>query len=167
MEKVFQSSLFGYSKKSVMSYIASMNDRFTKQMLDKDLESKKIIQELQQELEQLRQENEKLQEERREVAGALIDAKAYAAELRAQAEAEHTALREDYARRQQAELQKLQTLAAKTDVLRAALRSAIGNMDAELARHGAQCQAVQEVFIREVSSGRTAAPAEAEHDTPA
>lgn len=143
MGKKLQSSLFGYSKKSVVAYIAGMNEEFSKKLLDKDLECKNTIQELKDQLEQLRQENEQLQASRQEVAGALIDAKAFAAELRERAEEENTALRAKNEAYHRAEFQRLQTLAANIDALRGDLRSAINKMDAELEQYGAECQAVQ------------------------
>ncbi|MDO4316347.1 MAG: hypothetical protein Q4C45_11265, partial [Oscillospiraceae bacterium] len=76
MTELFQTSLLGYSKKSVCAYIAEMNEEFSKKLLEKDMARKDAVQTLQEQLEQLKRENEQLRAERREVAGALIDAKA-------------------------------------------------------------------------------------------
>lgn len=157
MEKVFQNSLFGYSKKSVVTYIAGMNEEFSKKMLEKDLECRNTVQELKEQLEQLRRENEQLQAGRQEVAGALIDAKAFAAELRERAEAEDTALRAENEAYHQAELQRLRALSANIDSLRGALRTIISNLDAELEQYGVRCQAVQAEFTKEAPDDQAAA----------
>ena len=88
MAELFQTSLFGYSKKNVCAYIAELNEGFSSKLMEKDVECQNTINELKSMLEQLRRENEQLQAERREVAGALIDAKAFAAGLMEQADEE-------------------------------------------------------------------------------
>ena len=93
MAELFQTSLFGYSKKNVCAYIAELNEGFSSKLMEKDVECQNTINELKSMLEQLRRENEQLQAERREVAGALIDAKAFAAGLMEQADEEDRARR--------------------------------------------------------------------------
>ena len=150
MEKVFRNSLFGYSKKSVVTYVADMNEDFSKKLMEKDLECTSAVQELREQLEQLRQENEQLRQEseqlragRQEVACALIDAKSFAAELKERAQEEDSAMRAENTARHQAELQRLRALSEHVDDLHGALRAVIEKMDAELSQYRAQCASVQ------------------------
>lgn len=146
MTELFQISLFGYSKKHVRAYIAEINEEFSQKMLEKDKTCKDAVQALQEELERLRRENEQLRAERQEVAGALIDAKAFAAGLIERAEEEDRAQRAKNAALQQAELQRLQGLASNIGGLRTALCSVLRGMDQELERYGAKCQAIRAEF---------------------
>lgn len=157
MVEVFRKSLFGYSKQSVVTYISELNEDFSKKLLEKDLECKQIVQELKAQIEVLKRENEALQAGRQDVAGALIDAKAFAAELKEQAEAEDQAQRAKNEAYRQAELQRLQDISAHID----ALRDAICGIDAEMEQHETRCQAVQEEFCQEMPD--TDAAAEVQH----
>lgn len=143
MTELFQISLFGYSKKHVHAYIAEMNEDFSQKMLDKDKACKDTVQALREELERLRRENEQLRAERQEVAGALIDAKAFAAGLIERAEEEDRAQRAKNAALQQAELHRLQALAANIDGLRKAFCSVLCGMEEEMEQYGSKCQAIQ------------------------
>lgn len=143
MEKILKSSLFGYSKKSVGAYISGMNEEFSKKLLEKEQECRRTVQGLEEQLEALRQEKEQLQAGRQEVAGALIDAKTFAAELMARAEEENRVQRAKNQVCHQAELRRLQALSAEIDALRESFRGAIGRMDAEMERYSAECQAAQ------------------------
>lgn len=161
MVEVFRKSLFGYSKQSVVTYISELNEDFSKKLLEKDLECKQTVQELKAQIEVLKRENEALQAGRQDVAGALIDAKAFAAELKEQAEAEDQAQRAKNEAYRQAELQRLQDISAHIDALRSALRDAICGIDAEMEQHETRCQAVQEEFCQEMPD--TDAAAEVQH----
>lgn len=143
MTEVFRSSLFGYSKKSVSEYIVAMNEEFTRKLLEKDMECQETVRQLKEQLENLQDENAQLRAGRQEIADALIDARTFASELMAQAEAENNAQRAKNTAYHQAELQRLHELASNIDTLRNALRSAIVNMDAELERYRLECQAAQ------------------------
>ena len=149
MEKVFQNSLFGYSKKSVIEYVAEMNEDFSRKLLEKDLENKKITQELRTQIEELKRENEELQAGRKDVAGALIDAKAFAGELMARAEADDKALHEKSRAYHQAEMERLQAISDHVVTLREALCAALRGMDEELARYEHRCQSAEEELRRE------------------
>lgn len=143
MREVFQNSLFGYSKKSVCAYVAEMNEEFSKRLLEKDMEHRQTVQELKEQLERLERENEQLRMARQEVAGALIDAKTFAAGLMEQAEAESSALRSHNQAYHRAECQRLQALAATIDALREDFRSALDRMDRDMEQYKVKCQAIQ------------------------
>lgn len=157
MEKVFRCSLFGYSKKSVMTYITGMNEEFSKKLMEKDLECRNTVQKLEEQLEQLRQENEQLQAGRQEVAGALIDAKAFAAELVERAKEEDAAIRAKNEAYHQTEFQRLRALSNDIDALRASLRSAVRDLDDELERYGVRVRDIQSEFYGETPDEEPAA----------
>ena len=46
MAELFQTSLFGYSKKNVCAYIAELNEGFSSKLMEKDVEFKHTINEL-------------------------------------------------------------------------------------------------------------------------
>lgn len=146
MTELFQTGLFGYSKKSVSTYISNMNEDFAQKLLEKDRTYKDVVRELREEVEQLRQENERLRAEREEVAGALIDAKAFAASLIRQSEEADRTQRAKNAALHQVEFQQIQTFAANIDSLRKAFRSVLCDMDEELERYEIKCQAIQAEF---------------------
>lgn len=149
MTELFQTSLLGYSKKSVCAYIAEMNEEFSKKLLEKDMARKDAVQTLQEQLEQLKRENEQLRAERREVAGALIDAKAFAAGLIERAEEENRAQCAKNKALCQAELRRLQAMAADIDALRAAFCATLRDMDAELEQYRLRCRTAQAELVPE------------------
>lgn len=146
MIKLFQTSLFGYSKKSVHAYISEMNEDFSQKLLEKEGACKEAVQALREEVERLRQENEQLRGERQAVAGVLIDAKAFASGLMEQAEKENETRRSRNEALHQAEFQRIQGLASDIDRLREAFRAALRGMDEEMEQYGIKCQAIQTEF---------------------
>ena len=164
MEKVFQSSLFGYSKKSVIAYVAEMNEEFSRKLLEKDLENKRTVQELKDQMEELKRENERLRAGRQEVAGALIDAKTFAGALMEKAEADSRARRAKNETYHQAEFQRLQALSANVDALRDAFRAAVSGMDEEMARYERRCRAAEEDFRQEALDSPAAMEADGHED---
>lgn len=146
MTELFRSSLFGYDKKSVSAYIAQMNDETSKRLMEKELEHKNTVQELQKELEQLRQENEELRNGRDAVASALIDAKNFAAELKEQTELENRAMQEKNKRHHAVELERIQAFAGEVETLQEAFRSVLSGMAEEMERYRSKCQTMQAHF---------------------
>lgn len=165
MTEVLQSSLFGYSKKSVAAYIAGLNEECAKKILEKELEYKRSLQELQEQIQVLQGENEALRAERQKVAGALIDAKTFAADLMAREEAESAARRTRSQADHEAELQRLSALAADISALREAFRGVLTGMDGEMERYELQCQAARSRFDQEMAdAARAHAPGGGEHE---
>lgn len=144
MQKLFSSSLFGYSKKSVHSYISSMNDEFSQKMLAKEEEYKAALGAVQAELEQLRQENGRLLAREMAAAGALIDAKQLASDLINQAEAEGRALRDKNNARYQAERHRPLSYGAHIDSLRDHLCATFQALGEEMENYSVACQALRE-----------------------
>lgn len=143
MTKLFATSLFGYSKKNVGDYIGRMNEEFSQKLLAKDQENKDELQKLKAQVEQLSEENERLRSEQQDVAAVLIDARAYAAELRAKAEEEYQAMRTENSAHCDMERQRLQRLGGNIDALQKAFRKAVRNMEAELETYRIQSQTTE------------------------
>ena len=142
MTEQFQTSLFGYSKRSVHLYLSQMNEDFSHKLLEKEKEGRDAIQALNEKLEHLREENEQLRAERKEVAGALIDAKSFAAELREQAEETDRAQRAKNEDIRRTERQRIRDLAGHIDRLRTEFRSMLSKMDEELEQYALLCKAI-------------------------
>lgn len=142
MTEQFQTSLFGYSKRSVHLYISQMNEDFSNRLLEKEKEGREAVRAMNEELERLREENEQLRAERRDVAGALIDAKSFAAELREQAEEADRVQRAKNEDIHRTELQRIRDLAEHIDQLRTEFRSALSTMDDELEQYALLCKAL-------------------------
>ena len=153
MAELFRSSLFGYSKKSVIAYVAEMNEDFSQKLLAKDMECRDTIRELKERIEALEKENAALHAGRQEVAGALIDAKTFAAELKERAEAEDQARRAKNEACRDAEQQRRQALSGHVDSLRDALGAALRSMDEELERYRLRFQAAQTEFHQNMPEG--------------
>lgn len=132
MSNLFQTCLFGYSKKSVNKYLSDRSEEFSQRMLKKEQEYKRELDALQSEVKHLTEENERLRALRQEVADALISAKDYAADLKRQAEADNQARRAINGARQKAEGQRIQQVAEHIASLHQAFRAALERMDREL-----------------------------------
>lgn len=157
MVKIFRKSLFGYSPKSVLAYISELDENYSQKLLEKDLEYKQTVQELKAQIETLKQKNEQLLADHQDIAGVLIDAKAFATKLKEQAEAEDQAQHAKNEAYRQEELQQLQKISAHIDSLRSALRDAICDIDAKMEQHANQCRAIQEEFHQEMPNAEAAA----------
>lgn len=142
MTEQFQISLFGYSKKSVHLYLSEINEEFSQKLLEKEKENRDSIQALREEMELLREENERLLAERQEVAGALIDANAFASGLKAQAEEEDNIQRTKNAKLRQAEHRRIQVLSDHINQLRTKLRSMLSCMEEELEQYELLCKSI-------------------------
>ena len=91
-----KNGLFGYSKVSVCEYIAKMNEEFTKKLMDTMSEHENEKKQLKEKLERLEAELEGYKMQQAEVSDALLDAKRYAAQLKAEADLEHSRLRREH-----------------------------------------------------------------------
>ena len=143
MAKLFQTSLFGYSKRNVNEYLSRLNEEFSQKMLEKEHAHKKELQALQAEVEQLTKENAQLQAARCEVADALINARDYAAVLKRQAEEDDQKQRSRNTARQEAELGRIQAVAKHISDLQQTVRSVLESMDRELVRYRTECRRLQ------------------------
>lgn len=141
MERIFKTSLFGYSKKSVCQYVADMNREFSEKLLAKDLECQNMVRELKETMEKLEQENLQLRTRQEEVAVTLLDAKRFANELRVQAEEEDRIQRARALACQTAEQQRIRTLTESADQLRSSFCSMLQRMDREMEEYRVRCQA--------------------------
>lgn len=89
MFKNLKFGLFGYSRVSVCSYIAALNEDFSAKILEANEEHRQRVLHLEEKIKKLEEENQILSEQKLAVAQALIDARIYAQQLRDDAEHEH------------------------------------------------------------------------------
>jgi len=152
MTRQFKLSLLGYSRRSVHDYITKLNADFLQRLSEKEQEGQGDLRSLREEVERLRQENERLRAERADVAGALIDAKAYAADLMERAERAGQERRVQTEADCQAERRRVQEMVGRIERLHRELRAVLQGMDEELERYERSCQALQEEDIPEAAS---------------
>lgn len=128
---LLKKSFWGYSKISVSEYIARINQEFSQKLRDTAVEHEREKEELQEKLAQLERENKELQNRQNKVAAILLDAKAFAAQLKDKAEAEN--------RKPQAENTAGSTAefnSKSIDIMRGEIRNMFEAMDKELAQNG-------------------------------
>lgn len=143
MNEQLRMGLFGYSKKSVHTYLSQLNEEFTQKLMEKELSHQEQLRELQAELERLTEENQGYLAQRQEVAEALIDAKLQGAALLEQAKQEDAVRRERNAARRQEENRRLSVLSGRIDRLQETLRQLMGAMDEELETHRLSCKTLE------------------------
>ena len=114
--KELKTGFRGYRKESVYRYIASLEEDFSRKLLEKDSQSAKTIaqfeqriEELETELRALKKENEEQRNRQMMIANTLLEAQAYAARLQAETlrqEQEAQKLIEEEAQKQYQELEE-------------------------------------------------------------
>ena len=129
----------GYKKESVYQYITTMNEEFSKKLLEKDEKNEPTLQELrgraaalEAELAHLRQENDQRRRMETAVADSIIDAKTYAEQLRSESRRQEEALRAALADRMAEENRRVDGYAAQISGLRDHLRGLLTALDGEL-----------------------------------
>lgn len=92
---------WGYRKEDVYQYISTLNEEFSKKLLEKDEKTEGLLQSLQaknaaleQELVTLKQENEKYEKMYFAVSDSIINAQSYAVQLKNETKEKEQALRE-------------------------------------------------------------------------
>lgn len=142
--KTLKSGFFGYSKTSVYEYIAKMNEEFSQKLIDAMAENEQTQKELREKLTQLEKENLQLRNAQNDVAAILLDAKGFAAELNAKAEAEDRKMRADNIACRNAELSRIRSYSQNIDAIRRDIRKLLETMDAELTKEDQQLSALEE-----------------------
>ncbi len=146
MTQVFKSSLFGYSKKSVCNYITEMSNECSRKLLEKDIECKTKLQEMEAVIEKLRQENNELRTGQHAVANALIDARKFADLQAKQAEEERLKLQKENTVSYNAEILRLKELADVITDLRKSIHDKLQSFDEELKTMDTSYKKVQEEY---------------------
>lgn len=85
MEKL-KTALFGYDKQGVVEYVARLNETFSDRVLETTTAQNTRIRELEEKITRLENENLELRRREREVSMALVDAKFFAEQLKANAQ---------------------------------------------------------------------------------
>ena len=128
----FKNSFWGYNKADVCTYIASMNEEFSRKIVEKDAEHAEEVNALKQRIEALEAENLELERNHRQISNTLLDANAFATELREKAVAEDARMREENAARNLAQTARIEQFGRKIDEIRDAIHSFLKTIDGEL-----------------------------------
>ena len=131
---------FGYSKKSVCAYIASLNQEFSQRLLDKDAQYHATIQSLEARVAALQAENEVLRSKEQAISSAILDVQTYAQQLRSRADSEHTQPEEAFRQQMLREQERLDAVRENVNALRAELQRILTDIDAQAAAFSIKCE---------------------------
>ena len=120
---------WGYRKEDVYQYISTLNEEFSKKLLEKDEKTEGLLQSLQaknaaleQELVTLKQENEKYEKMYFAVSDSIINAQSYAVQLKNETKEKEQALREQLEAEITSQHLKLESYVEQIKSLRAHLK---------------------------------------------
>ena len=147
--KELKTGFRGYRKESVYRYIASLEEDFSRKLLEKDSQSAKTtaqfeqrIEELETELRALKKENEEQRNRQMMIANTLLEAQAYAARLQAETlrqEQEAQKLIEEEAQKQ---YQELEGYGKKVKDIRDSFASLLKELDREAEKFEQRAEAL-------------------------
>lgn len=143
---IIKSAFFGYSKTSVCEYIASMNEEFSRQLLELEKENKKEREELKGRLEATEKELDEYKKAHGDIANALLEAKQYAASLKQKAEEENERLVAENKRLHKEQSERLALYAAAVDRIRSDLSVFTADTDKRLADYCSQAENIEKEF---------------------
>ena len=130
---------WGYRKEDVYQYISTLNEEFSKKLLEKDEKTEGLLQSLQaknaaleQELVTLKQENEKYEKMYFAVSDSIINAQSYAVQLKNETKEKEQALREQLEAEITSQHLKLESYVEQIKSLRAHLKCVLEDMDTGL-----------------------------------
>ena len=130
---------WGYSKESVYHYIADLNEAFSARLMEKDQKVETATKELREQNQQLgaqvkelQTENRQLREKQLFVSDSIIDAKDYAAQLKAQALHKEQAFCHQLEERMKEENSRLDGYAQSISRVREQISQLLQNFDLEL-----------------------------------
>lgn len=147
LKKVF----FGYSKNSVYQYIVTLNDEFSKKIVEKEEKNEELLNHLrkknemlEQELKQVRMENEAYRKQYFAISDSLIDAQNYAAKLKEETKQQEEQLRKKMNDEMESQNEKLKLHRQEIEQLRANVRMILERMDQELSKSQEQAEEIVE-----------------------
>lgn len=143
---IIKSALFGYSKTSVCEYIASVNEEFSRQLLELEKEQKREKDELKAKLEAAEKELDEYKKAYGNIANALVDAQQYAASLKQKAEEEHQLLVAENQRLNNEQTQRLSLYTFSIDRLRDELSSFTAETDEKLSAYYNKAKDISKEF---------------------
>ena len=154
-----KTGFWGYQKFSVYQYIASLEETFSAKLLEKDEESRALLEkerqrvrELEGELKALRQAHEEQQNAQALIANTLLEAQRYAELLRGRSEKREEEARQQVEQALEQKNRELERYGARLQQLRGMFQSALRDMDG-----------AAEKLADEIASARENAPNENLH----
>lgn len=145
-KEIIGSAFFGYSKTSVCEYIASMNEEFSRQLMELENENKKEKAELKARINTLEKELNEKKKSHGEIADALLDAQQYAAIIKQKAEAENKKLIAENQKLQKEQSERLELYKAAIDKLRKELAVFSADTDKKLLEYCGQAEDIEKEF---------------------
>ena len=143
---IIKSAFFGYSKTSVCGYIASINEEFSRQLLELEKEHKKEKEELKGKLDAAEKELDEYKKAHGDIANALLEAQQYAAALKQRAEADNERLIAENKSRHKEQTERLALYAASIDWLRSELSAFTADTDRRLADYYERAADIEKEF---------------------
>ena len=151
MEKrLLKTALFGYSKTDVCEYIADVNAEFSKKLLTLSEEQKTEKAALTQKIATLEAELAEYKKVHTDISTALLEAQQYSLSLRKKAEEEDGRIREENAKKHQAETLRLNRYIYAINELREKLASLAALAETQFAAMEKEGEALKESYIEEV-----------------
>lgn len=130
---------WGYRKEDVYQYISTLNEAFSKKLLEKDEKTDHLLRDLQvkntaleQELTALKKENEEYKKMYFAISDSIINAQSYAVQLKNETKEKEQALREKLEAEITSQHLKLASHIEQIESLRAHLKSVLEDMDTGL-----------------------------------
>lgn len=169
MENKFKNSMFGYSKKSVLSFIEEMDVQYHEKMKEADKKSdekisslkkekeelEKTVAALQEKVEALEKEAEMLRNTTNDVSAVFVDAKHFADELKEKAKAEEEALTEQLRAAYEKENERLFAFQTEINNIKKAIRTSLSVIDKELSHKSMLCNEAKLKFNASLSLNHT------------
>lgn len=130
--KSFKTSLFGFSKMEVCSYISDTTAEFSKLMLQNNTKYEADIAALRDEVARLKAQNAELYAKQQQINQVLIDTRTYADQLRREAEEEAARLRAENQNAYKREKSRVISYRGKLDAVRGSLREMLLDVEGKL-----------------------------------
>lgn len=150
-------SLFGYSRESVYQYISSMNEEFSRKLLEKERNTDELLKELQarnqaleKQIEELRCENDEYRKMHLAVSDSIIDAQNYAQQMKAETKQREQIQRAKIAEKIRGEQVKLAEYIGEIDGFREKLRDILADIDGTLEKSKNQAEKLSAFPIEQV-----------------
>lgn len=158
MENNFKKSMFGYSKKSVLAFLADMDASYRQKLnAQMELHQKDMdkIKELEEKINTLQQENSILLEKSNDVSSILVDAKRFSDDLIEKTKAEEAQKVEKLSLAYQKENEKLQAYRNEIDALKSSIQTAMQAFDADLSERSTVLSETELKFNAQLTFNKT------------
>lgn len=149
---MLKSGFWGYKKDKVCEYIANLNGEFSDKLMETVKNYDHQIQELNAKIAKLEAENLSLLTERNNITQILGDATDFANDLKAKAEKEDKAFREENEARNKEQQRRIEGFQYNIDQIRDALHNMLRSIDENLAAKHDQLNTIKSELQSEVSN---------------